>query len=100
MATLDQQPRGRKRLRQLLLDTRGLRTPDVLQMQSRSGQHFDASLQDAARSADAGFMLIETLRRTVLAHTHVHAVRPASILIVRSPKLFVRPPLPELRNRT
>src|SRR5271156_4229263 len=42
MATLDQQPRRGKGLRQLLLDAHSLRAFDVLQMQSRSGQHLDA----------------------------------------------------------
>src|SRR5271156_5598239 len=92
MATLDQQPCRGKGLRQLLLDARSLRAFDVLQMQSRSGQHLDASLQDAAGGTDAGFMLIETLRRTVLAHAHVHAVRP-TILVVEKHQVDVRSPL-------
>src|ERR1700677_154714 len=90
MSTLHQQPRRAERLSQLLLDTRSLGALDVLQMQSRSGEHFDAALQNAARGADARLVLIEALRRTVLAHTHIHAIRPITVLIVEKHQVDVR----------
>src|SRR5271167_1318942 len=93
MAALDQQSRRRESQRQFLLDPRSFRALDVLQVQGRSRQHFNASLQDAACCADTGLMLIKALRRTVLAHSHIHAIRLCSVLIVEKHQVDVRSPL-------
>src|SRR5277367_969155 len=74
MTAFHEQPRRAESFGQLRFYARCLAAFDVLKMKSGSGQHFDASLQYASRRPDAGLVLIESLRRAVLAHPHVHAV--------------------------
>src|ERR1700722_9526867 len=90
VAALDKQPSRCQSQRQFLLDARSLRAPDELQMQGGSGQHLEASLQYAARGANTGFVLIKALRRTVLAHSHIHAIRPITVLIVEKHQVDIR----------
>src|SRR5205823_2433935 len=69
-------------VRQLYLDTRRLGAGDTLQMQGRPAQHLEPALKNAAGRANAGLVLIEALRRGVVTHADVQAVRPASAVPV------------------
>jgi len=63
VSTFDDEPRERERLRQFNLNTLRFRPLNVLQMQSRSGQNLDASLQNASGRPNSRLVLIESLRR-------------------------------------
>ena len=56
------------------------RARDALQVQRRTGEHFEAALQHAAGGVDAGLVLVEALRRRIAAHADVHAVRTAAAI--------------------
>ena len=64
---------------------------DVLKVQRRTRQHFDAALQHAAGGADAGLVLIEALRGRISTHADVHAVVVAATIgIVQQDQIDVR----------
>src|ERR1700751_594793 len=78
MAALDHKSGIAQRFGELRLDALRLGACDVLQMECRAGQYFDAPPKHAAGSTDAGFVLIETLRRRVATHADVYAMRTAT----------------------
>src|SRR5664279_5184203 len=63
-------------------------------MQGRAGKHFEATLQYAAGCPYARLVLIEAVRGTVLAHSHIHAVLTAAVPIVEKHQVNIRSPLP------
>src|SRR6202021_3779295 len=88
---LNPQPRPGEGPRQFAFDARSLAALDVLQMHSRSREHFDAPFQYTARRANTGLVLIETLRRTVLAHADINAIRPIPIPETKKTQRDFRP---------
>jgi hypothetical protein len=74
VATLDANAGIRERDGQGRFDARRLAPFDVLKMKRRARQNFDAALQHTAGGTDPAFMLIETLRGRISAHSDVHAV--------------------------
>src|SRR6202789_1223302 len=93
VTALNPQTRRGEGLRQFAFDARSLAALDVLQMHSRPREHFDAPFQYTARRANTGLVLIETLRRTVLAHTDINAIRPIPIAEIQKNQVDIRSPL-------
>jgi hypothetical protein len=92
MTSLHQQSGRRQFFGQLRFDPRRRGALDVLQMQGGPGEHFEAALQYAACRTDAGLVLIETLRWTVLAHTHIYAVGRVPVAEIKKHQVDVRSP--------
>ena len=65
MAALDQQARIPQGLRECRLDVSRLGACDALQVQRRSGEHFQPALEHAAGGVNAGLVLIEALAPAV-----------------------------------
>jgi nuclear transport factor 2 (NTF2) superfamily protein len=75
-------------------DSRGLGARNPLQMQCRSGENLEPALEHAARGANACFVLVESLRRRVMAHAHIYAEGSAApIAVVEQYEINVRSPL-------
>src|SRR5579863_684025 len=77
---------------QLRFDPRRRSPLYMLQMQGRPREHLEASLQDAACRADAGLVLIESLRWTVLAHAHIYAIARIPVAEIEKHQVDVRAP--------
>src|SRR5580704_10822399 len=92
MTSLHQQSGRRQFFGQLRFDPRRRGALDVLQMQGGPGEHFETSLHYAACRTDAGLVLIETLRWTVLAHTHIYAVGRIPVAEIKKHQVDVRSP--------
>src|SRR5262249_6949751 len=71
VASLNEQARGTQRLGKLGLDARRLPARNMLQMQGWPGQNLQATLEHAAGCTDTGLVLIEPIRRAVVAHADV-----------------------------
>ena len=71
MSALDANSGIRERRSQLHFDARRFTSFDVLKVERRTGQHFDAALQHTARGADTGLVLIEAVLRRVSRLPHV-----------------------------
>src|SRR6185295_18592484 len=74
MASLDANAGIRESARETRFDARRVTALDMLEMQRRPHQDFDAALQHAAGGTDAGLVLIKALRGRISAHADVHAV--------------------------
>src|SRR5882724_9547245 len=91
VATLNEQAGGTQRFGKLSLDPRGLAPGDVLQVQGRPRQHLQPALQNTPGSADARLVLVETVRRAVVTHPDIDAVRVrAAVAVVEQHQVDVR----------
>src|SRR3954468_10080636 len=94
MAALHKQARAAQGLRELSLDTHRLAPGNVLKVQRGACQDLQAPLQHTSRSPYARLVLVKAIRRTVVTHPHVHAVRiRATVAVVQQHEVDVRSPL-------
>src|SRR5690348_13429318 len=77
MAALDEESGSAQRVRELCFDSHSFRACDTLQMQDRPGEHLETAPQHTAGGANARLVLIEALRRGVVTHPDIDAVRTA-----------------------
>src|SRR6185312_9759099 len=91
MSSLHQQAGVAQSNCKLLLDPLGLSPGDALQMQRRTGKHFESTFEHTAGGADARLVLIESLGGRVFAHPYVDAVgAAAAIAVVEQHQIDVR----------
>src|ERR1700759_5736568 len=67
---------------QLCFNSHRLAPGEVLQVQRRPRQNLEAPLQHAAGGTEARLVLIEAIRGTVVAHSHIDAMRVGAAVTV------------------
>ena len=88
---LNEETRTAQRGCEIRLDTGGFHARYTLQVQRWTGEDLESALEHAAGGTDAGLVLIESLRRRVVAHAHVHPIRTAlPVAVIEEHEVEVR----------